>query len=46
VNVAHYVAPRRLGEIQEVPMPIGLSSLGRCEGRVVPNLDAVIAPRP
>jgi hypothetical protein len=24
-------------------MPLGLSSLGRCEGRVLPNLDAVIA---
>ena len=24
-------------------MPLGLSSLGRCEARVLPNLDSVIA---
>ena len=44
-NLAHYVALRRrdLRPLQEQLMPLGLSSLGRCEARVLPNLDAVIA---
>ncbi len=45
VNLARYIALRRrdLRELQEALMPLGLSSLGRCEGRVLQNLDAVIA---
>jgi pyruvate kinase len=45
VNLAHYIAFRRrdLRELQEALMPLGLSSLGRCEARVLANLDAVIA---
>jgi pyruvate kinase len=45
VNLAHYVALRRrdVRALQEALMPLGLSSLGRCEGRVLANLDAVIA---
>jgi pyruvate kinase len=45
VNLAHYVALRRrdVRSLQEALMPLGLSSLGRCEGRVLANLDAVIA---
>ncbi|HEY7536655.1 MAG TPA: pyruvate kinase [Gaiellaceae bacterium] len=45
VNLAHYIALRRrdVRMLQEALMPLGLSSLGRCEGRVLPNLDAVIA---
>jgi pyruvate kinase len=45
VNLAHYIALRRrdVRELQEALMPLGLSSLGRCEGRVLANLDAVIA---
>src|SRR5262245_61728192 len=45
VNLAHYVALRRrdLRALQEALMPLGLSSLGRCEGRVLANVDAVIA---
>ena len=45
LNLAHYIALRRrdLRGLQEALMPLGLSSLGRCEGRVMPNLDAVIA---
>lgn len=44
-NLAHYLAFRRrdLRELQEALMPLGLSSLGRCEGRVLASLDAVIA---
>jgi len=44
VNLAHYIALRRrdLRELQEALMPLGLSSLGRCEARVLANLDAVI----
>jgi len=44
-NFANYLALRRrdLRELQTALMPFGLSSLGRCEGRVLPNLDAVIA---
>ena len=45
VNLAHYVALRRrdLRPLQEALIPLGLSSLGRCEARVLANLDAVIA---
>src|SRR5262245_59486803 len=45
VNPAHYIALRRrdLRGMQEALMPLGLSSLGRCEARVLGNLDAVIA---
>jgi pyruvate kinase len=44
-NLAHYIALRRheLRDLQLELMPWGLSSLGRCEARVVENLDAVIA---
>jgi pyruvate kinase len=43
-NLAHYIALRRheLRELQLELMPWGLSSLGRCEARVVESLDAVI----
>ncbi|MGA2396130.1 MAG: pyruvate kinase [Candidatus Lustribacter sp.] len=45
LNLAHYLALRRrdLREVQLALMPLGLSSLGRCESHVLPNLDAVIA---
>jgi pyruvate kinase len=45
VNLAYYIALRRrdLRELQEALMPLGLSSLGRCEARVLQNLDSVIA---
>jgi pyruvate kinase len=45
LNLAHYLVLRRhdLRPLQEELMPLGLSSLGRCEARVLPNLDAVIA---
>jgi pyruvate kinase len=44
-NLAHYLALRRhdLRELQLQLMPWGLSSLGRCEARVIPNLNAVAA---
>jgi pyruvate kinase len=44
-NLAGYIALRRheLRDLQESLMPWGLSSLGRCEARVLENLDAVIA---
>src|SRR5262245_32774990 len=44
-NLAHYIALRRrdVRALQETLMPLGLSSLGRCEARVLANLDAVIA---
>ena len=44
LNLAYYIALRRrdLRELQEALMPLGLSSLGRCEARVLQNLDAVI----
>lgn len=44
-NLAHYLALRQhdLRELQFELMAFGLSSLGRAEGRVLPNLDAVIA---
>jgi pyruvate kinase len=45
VNLGHYIALRRrdVRPLQEQLMPLGLSSLGRCESRVLANLDAVIA---
>lgn len=45
VNLAEYLALRQhdLRSLQAALMPWGLSSLGRIEGRVMPNLDAVIA---
>lgn len=44
VNLAHYIALRRrdLRAMQVALMPFGLSSLGRCESRVMPTLDAVV----
>jgi pyruvate kinase len=44
-NLAHYLALRRrdLRHLQEALVPLGLSSLGRLEGRVLANLDAVLA---
>jgi pyruvate kinase len=44
-NLAHYLAlrSRDLRPLQTALMPWGLSSLGRIEARVMPNLDAVIA---
>lgn len=45
LNLAEYLALRRhdLRSLQAALIPWGLSSLGRIEGRVMPNLDAVIA---
>lgn len=45
LNLAYYLAVRRqdLRLLQNALMPWGLSSLGRLEARVLPNLDAVIA---
>ncbi|MGZ8650444.1 MAG: pyruvate kinase [Solirubrobacteraceae bacterium] len=45
LNLAHYVALRRheLRDLQLELMPWGLSSLGRCESRVLESLDAVLA---
>ena len=44
-NLAAYIALRRrdLRDLQLELMPLGLSSLGRCESRVLPTLDAVLA---
>jgi pyruvate kinase len=44
-NLARYIALRRhdLRRLQEDLMPLGLSSLGRCEARVLENLEAVLA---
>jgi pyruvate kinase len=44
LNLAEYLALRQhdLRSLQAALMPWGLSSLGRIEGRVMPNLDAVI----
>jgi pyruvate kinase len=43
-NFAAYLALRRtdMRSLQTALMPLGLSSLGRCEGRVRPNIAAVI----
>jgi pyruvate kinase len=45
LNLAYYVALRRhdLRRLQAALIPWGLSSLGRLEAHVMPNLDAVIA---
>jgi pyruvate kinase len=45
LNLAHYLALRRrdLRETQSALAMLGLSSLGRAEGRVLANLDAVIS---
>lgn len=45
LNLAHYLALRHhdLRPFQQALMTWGLSSLGRCESRVLPNLDAVLA---
>jgi len=45
LNLAHYLAFRRrdLRDLQEALIGYGLSSLGRAESRVLPNLDAVRA---
>jgi pyruvate kinase len=45
LNLAYYLALRRydLRPLQAALVPWGLSSLGRLEARVLPNLDAVIA---
>ncbi len=44
LNLAAYIALRRrdLRALQTALMPYGLSSLGRCEARVLPNLKAVL----
>ena len=44
LNMAHYLALRKrdIRPIQEALTPWGLSSLGRSEGRVLANLDAVL----
>lgn len=44
LNLAHYLAlrDRDLRTLQTELMPWGLSSLGRSESRVLPNLDAVV----
>lgn len=43
-NLLHYLALRRhdIRELQEQLVPCGLSSLGRCEGFVMANLEAVL----
>lgn len=43
-NLAFYIALRHhdLRDLQLELMPLGLSSLGRCEARVMPSLDAVV----
>ncbi len=44
-NLAHYLALRRhdLRELQRALMPWGLSSIGRCESRVMPSIAALLA---
>ena len=44
-NLARYLALRRhdLSDLQPTLSALGLSSLGRCEGHVMANLDAVVA---
>jgi hypothetical protein len=44
LNLAHYLALRRhdLRPLQQRLMPLGLSSLGRAESRVLASLDAVV----
>lgn len=45
LNLAYYLALRKhdLRQLQIALMPWGLSSLGRIEARVLPNLDAALA---
>ncbi|KKD38322.1 pyruvate kinase [Limnoraphis robusta] len=45
LNLAHYLILRHhdLRPLQRALMPLGLSSLGRCESRVMENIDATIA---
>jgi pyruvate kinase len=45
LNLAHYIILRRIDvrPLQDELMLLGLSSLGRLEGRVMANIDAVIA---
>jgi len=45
MNLAHYLALRRrdLRKLQPHLAALGLSSLGRCEARVMANIDAIIA---
>ena len=45
LNLARYIALRRheLRGLQLELMPLGLSSLGRCEAQVIESLDAVLA---
>ena len=44
-NLAEYLALRKndLRELQSELIPLGLSSLGRLEARVMPTLDSVVA---
>ncbi|MCI0748021.1 MAG: pyruvate kinase [Verrucomicrobia subdivision 3 bacterium] len=44
-NLACYLALRRrdIRDLQQALVPLGLSSLGRCEAHVLANLDAVIS---
>lgn len=44
-NLAHYLALRRhdLQELQWELIPLGLSSLGRLEARVMPTIDSVVS---
>ena len=44
-NLAHYLVFRRrdLRALQQTLIPLGVSSLGRCEGHVLPTLDALLA---
>ncbi|MDX2199068.1 MAG: pyruvate kinase [Phycisphaerae bacterium] len=44
-NLAHYLALRRhdLRDLQRALMPWGLSSIGRCESRVMPSIAALLA---
>ncbi len=43
LNLAHYLALRRhdLRPLQQALVPLGLSSLGRCEAHVLPTLAAI-----
>lgn len=45
LNLARYLALRRhdLSDLQPALSALGLSSLGRCEGHVMANIDAVVA---
>jgi pyruvate kinase len=45
LNLAHYLALRRhdVRSLQRALVPLGVSSLGRCEAHVLPTLDAALA---